>query len=119
MENTILVSFRDIEDKIVKAKHLDSEDLFDDDDDSSIKEDLKFDVEHYSKDDNSFKLLECKNCRLGSDVYLLVFNDKKTVFEVNETSTIKLGNKKIKLFGWDTSVSISLKNGKIKTTETR
>jgi hypothetical protein len=117
MENSINVSVRDIKEKKVKIKNLDFDDLFD----SDNEPDLIFNVDHFSSSDNSIRLLECKNCRLGSDLYLFIYDDKQKIFTVNETTTIDVSNKKkkIKLIGWDSRVSISLCNGKIKERETR
>jgi hypothetical protein len=114
--NIFLVSLQSITDKNINLKDLYIEDLFDDDLDEN---DLIFNIEHYSNNDNTIKLLECNNCRLGSDLYMFYFHNKLTLFEVTDTTNIIINENKIKLFGWDVYVSISLKTGKIKTTETR
>jgi hypothetical protein len=114
MENLITVSFNDVKDKTVKIKHLDIDDLFDDEND----EPLKFDKEHFSTLDKLIRFLECKNCRLGSDVYLFVYNNKKKLFAVQE-SIVMVGNKKIMINGWDTMVKLSLTKGNVKLKETR
>lgn len=114
MENTILVSFNDVKDKTVKIKELDIDDLFDDEND----EPLKFDKEHFSTYNNKIRLLECNNCRLGSDVYLFVYKKKQKIFTVQE-SIVMVGRKKIIIDGWDTMVKLSLTKGKVKIKETR
>ena len=115
--NKIIISIKEIQtNKNIFLKDLELDDLFDDLDDYS-DDDLIFDIEHYNKE--NVRLLECKNCILGADLYLLIFNEKMTMFTVTDTSNIIINENKIKLFGWDAYVNISLKKGKIKEINTR
>ena len=111
MENSI-ITLTEFDLKSIKLIDLDIDDLIEDPEDI-----LTFSVEHYSNG-STIKLLESKDCRLGDDLYLLLFNGNKTIFSVQQ-SCINIGKKGIKLFGWDTYVKINFETGKIKTTETR
>lgn len=114
MKDIIELSVSDIETEGIKLIHLELDDLFEGFGcEIHDNDDLIFDREHYSSD-NGVRLLECKNCVLGEDLYLLVFNNEKSIFSVSQTTNIDINTNKIKIFGWDINITISLKNGLIK-----
>lgn len=108
--SNITISVTDVKENKVKLKRLGFDDLFD----YETSPDLLFDKVIHENEDKTIRLLECKNCRLGMEVYIFLFDGKQTIFAISECGYIKIGDKKIKMRGWDEEYKLSLESGKIK-----